>query len=228
MSLSNFDVDKKSQEKGQRKRGRPVGSKSSNVAGEVTRAKLIDVSLELFSRKGFAGVSIGAVSEASGVAKGSITHHFPNKKHLYQTVLEVVGDGVRSACHIAFDTTYSLRDRLDNLVEGIIAWSHENEAQARMVAFELLGMSERGEKAPKWVLNDHLEATTSLLKAGQTEEILVDDCSSLTLLEVIFGLAVFSAIHRPNSRQKSCDAAGENIFMKEAQDLLKQSIFKSR
>ncbi|MBO6826334.1 MAG: TetR/AcrR family transcriptional regulator [Sneathiella sp.] len=224
MSQTDFEAGEVPAKRGQRRRGRPKGSKSSNVAGEVTRAKLIEVSLELFSRQGFAGVSIGAVSDVSGVAKGSITHHFPNKKHLYQAVLEVVGSGLKSACLIAFDSSRPLGERLENLIDGIILWSFENEAQARMVAFELLGLSERGKIPPEWALTEHMENTMHLLTRGQEEELLVEDCSPLALLEVIFGLAVFSAIHKPCISEERGIAPSS---AQEAQTLLRQSIFKS-
>jgi len=226
MSQSNFELDKKPQNQKQRKRGRPVGSKSSNVAGEVTRAKLVDVSLNLFSRRGFDGVSIGAVSEASGVAKGSITHHFPNKKHLYSAVLKVVETGLREACHIAYDSIYSLEERLANLVDGVFGWAHENEAQARVMAFGLLGASEKDQLPSEWALTDHLESTIKLLEDGQAEGLLVDDCSPLTLLEAIFGLAIFNAIHKPVTQLKGVDGTRREGFIEEAQSLLKQSIFK--
>ncbi len=220
-------VGQETAEVGRRKRGRPKGSKSSNVAGEATRAKLIEISLDLFSRRGFSGVSIGALSEASGVAKGSITHHFPNKRKLYGAVLNVVGEGLSAACADAYDPSLTLTERLSSLVDGVLNWAREHQSQARMIAYELLELPERDELPKNWVLGQNLEQTLTVLQQGQEKGFLIKECSAVTLLEMILGFAVFNVMHKPFAGLmiENQELAKQPEFTSEARALLSRALY---
>jgi AcrR family transcriptional regulator len=58
--------------------------------GRTTRERLIATARELFGEHGYEGTSIGAVLEASGVARGALYHHFPSKEALFDAVLDRV------------------------------------------------------------------------------------------------------------------------------------------
>jgi len=53
-------------------------------------AHLIQVSLSLFRSKGYKRTSMADIGQASGLLKGSIYHHFPNKESLLIGVIEHV------------------------------------------------------------------------------------------------------------------------------------------
>lgn len=73
--------------------------------GRTTRDSLITVARKLFGEHGYEGTSIGAVLEATGVARGALYHHFASKEALFDAVLEreiariagVVAKAARSA-----------------------------------------------------------------------------------------------------------------------------------
>ncbi|MYQ76535.1 MULTISPECIES: TetR/AcrR family transcriptional regulator [unclassified Streptomyces] len=44
--------------------------------GEVTAAQVLDTALELYAEQGEAGLTLNAITSASGVSAGSIYHHF--------------------------------------------------------------------------------------------------------------------------------------------------------
>ncbi|MFB8208850.1 MULTISPECIES: TetR/AcrR family transcriptional regulator [unclassified Streptomyces] len=44
--------------------------------GEVTAAQVLDTALELYAEQGEAGLTLSAITSASGVSAGSIYHHF--------------------------------------------------------------------------------------------------------------------------------------------------------
>lgn len=56
--------------------------------GRATRDGLIATARELFGRHGYDGVSIAAVLEAAGVARGALYHHFASKEALFDAVLD--------------------------------------------------------------------------------------------------------------------------------------------
>src|SRR5262249_21161353 len=65
---------------------RPAGRRSQEEA-ERTRTRILDRAERLFSRRGYRGVSVRALSRACGVRPFTIQHHFGSKPGLYQAVL---------------------------------------------------------------------------------------------------------------------------------------------
>ena len=56
--------------------------------GAATRAALIEAARASFSRNGFDGSSVRAITSAAGANLGAITYHFGSKRALYDAVLE--------------------------------------------------------------------------------------------------------------------------------------------
>jgi AcrR family transcriptional regulator len=50
---------------------------------EQTQERLLNAAAELFSKKGYAGVSMRDIARAVGITQAAIYHHFPNKDALY-------------------------------------------------------------------------------------------------------------------------------------------------
>jgi AcrR family transcriptional regulator len=69
--------------------------------GRSTRERLIRAARELFGERGYDGTSIGAVLEASGVARGALYHHFPSKEALFDAVLDQVVAEIAAAAAAA-------------------------------------------------------------------------------------------------------------------------------
>jgi AcrR family transcriptional regulator len=69
--------------------------------GRTTRDRLVRAARELFGERGYDGTSIGAVLEASGVARGALYHHFPSKEALFDAVLDQVIAEVAAAAAAA-------------------------------------------------------------------------------------------------------------------------------
>lgn len=55
---------------------------------EATRAKLIEVGIELFSERGFAGVGTEEIVDRAEVTRGALYHHFGDKRDLFRAVYE--------------------------------------------------------------------------------------------------------------------------------------------
>ena len=55
---------------------------------EATRAKLIDVGIELFSERGYAAVGTEELVERAQVTRGALYHHFGDKRDLFRAVHE--------------------------------------------------------------------------------------------------------------------------------------------
>lgn len=81
---------------------------------EVTREKILDAALDVFSQKGYHDTRMDEIVTESGTSKGAIYFHFPNKERLF----------------------LALVDQFANLLERRVtdAISHEAEGMARVQA----------------------------------------------------------------------------------------------
>jgi len=52
------------------------------MSSEETKAKIIQISADLFNTKGYSGTSISDIMEATGLKKGGIYNHFKSKEEL--------------------------------------------------------------------------------------------------------------------------------------------------
>ena len=53
-----------------------------------TAQRILDSSLELFARRGYAGVSVRDIAEHAGVKKALVFYHYENKAQLLDKLLE--------------------------------------------------------------------------------------------------------------------------------------------
>jgi AcrR family transcriptional regulator len=76
------------------------------------RNKILNVAIELFARKGYAGSSIREICEAAGVTKPVLYYHFQDKEHLYQELMFDIFNRTRQNLQRLSKFHGSLRDLL--------------------------------------------------------------------------------------------------------------------
>jgi AcrR family transcriptional regulator len=60
----------------------------ARMTGEDRRRQIVDISAELFSRKGFNGTTTKEIADRAGVSEAIIFRHFPNKRALYSAIID--------------------------------------------------------------------------------------------------------------------------------------------
>lgn len=59
---------------------------------EITRERILDAALNIFSRKGYYDTRLDEIAEESQTSKGSIYFHFPNKERLFLALVDQFAD----------------------------------------------------------------------------------------------------------------------------------------
>src|SRR5437588_258212 len=85
------------------------------LPADERRRQLIEVSIDLFSRKGFAGTTTKEIAAAAGITEAVIFRHFATKQELYKAILDYKCGGENARDWLA--ETKSFMDNSDD--EGL-------------------------------------------------------------------------------------------------------------
>ena len=80
-----------------------------SAKGELTRQRIIDESLQLFSVKGYFNTSISDILQATGLTKGGLYCHFKSKEEVWRAVYD---DAVDIWKAVVFKDVRSIKDPL--------------------------------------------------------------------------------------------------------------------
>lgn len=93
------------------------GRANAPVARTPTRARLLAATMELLAEDGYAAASVGAITERTGVAAGTLYRHFPSKEALFVELFREVCNGEVEAMHAAAATHDAPLDQLAAALE---------------------------------------------------------------------------------------------------------------
>lgn len=95
--------------------------------GEQTRERIVDRAFHLAARRGFDGVSIGALAEETGLSKSGLFAHFGSKEELQVAVLDYAAARFSERVFLpAFRVARGL-PRLERLFELWLHWADDVE-----------------------------------------------------------------------------------------------------
>src|SRR3954470_4426514 len=84
---------------------------------QATREALIDAALELFTRRGYAGVGTEEIVRRARVTRGALYHHFDDKRDLFRAVHEQMEAEVVEAIQQRLASFAG--DPVEGLAEGV-------------------------------------------------------------------------------------------------------------
>lgn len=103
-----------------------------------TKQRILDISLELFSKKGFGNVSIRDIARAAETPIPNIYYYFGNKKGLYTYLLRDIMTRFAASISEA-DRGCSIRERLVNMGKAKHRFIAQNPNIMRLLFWERIG-----------------------------------------------------------------------------------------
>ena len=92
------------------------------MSSKETRAKIIQISAELFNTKGYSGTSISDVMQATGLKKGGIYNHFKSKEELALAAFDYAFQQVKKRTLKAWHKNNNARDRLLAIINNFLSY----------------------------------------------------------------------------------------------------------
>ncbi|MBI1885962.1 MAG: TetR/AcrR family transcriptional regulator [Chloroflexi bacterium] len=110
--------------------------------GPQTRKQILDVSLRLFSERGFARTTVRDIARNAGITDAAIYYHFASKRELLEALVEERGflTSLQQLEQVATDLP--LRDTLLWMARGAINLMDENRDFLRLILMEGLAGDE--------------------------------------------------------------------------------------
>ena len=145
------------------------GAVRSRTSREDTIRALIDV----FRRCGYDGTTLSMISEATGLGRASLYHHFPGgKQEMATAVLQYVSETFRATVLAPLAEAGSPQERLDNMSRGLITFYGGGEQACLIGVFALADSGAVFRDKVAGSLNGWIAAVAAVLEdAGLGEQL---------------------------------------------------------
>lgn len=165
-----------------------------------TPERLLKVGRDLFSRGGFEGTSIRALTQAAGVNLGAVTYHFQSKKGLYSAVLEQVLGPVREGIRSLVEAPLPAPRRLSLFVHSMFHYQRENVDLPRFMVQEIV-LGEQPSPPVLETVDAVVGGLARIVEEGQEEGTIVAGDSVLIALTILSQPLYLSVMPRFLNRQ---------------------------
>lgn len=135
------------------------------IQSNSAKQKFVDAALDLFSERGFYGVSLADVANEVGLTKQSVLHHFNSKEALYREVLRQLSERFQAIVDAVKTEPVGGEQRFEIYLGKLHAHMQAEPRDARLIARELLDNLERADASRKWYLRAFLDDSVALLSA---------------------------------------------------------------
>jgi AcrR family transcriptional regulator len=117
----------------------------ARLTSQERRSAIIASAIQLFSEKGFRGVTTREISQAVGVSEPVLYQHFPSKRELYEAIIDSLSASMEQDPVPHRADTSDDSDFFSVLAEAIISWHERHPAYIRLFLFSALEGNEVGE-----------------------------------------------------------------------------------
>jgi AcrR family transcriptional regulator len=118
-----------------------------------TRARILEMSLKLFSERGFTGTSTRDIANAAGLNHGLIRYHFKDKENLWREAVNFLFERMnKEMATPKEDNDLTEFDRLKNAIRRYVRYCAHYPEHARIMVQESINNSDR----LKWAVETHI------------------------------------------------------------------------
>jgi len=137
------------------------------VRSEVTRRKLLDAAIDVFSEVGYVAAGRTAIIERAGVTKGALYHHFDSMESLVTAIIE---GGFATVLNTFRGMCQPSSPALEGMIHGMFAVTTvlTTDKEARAAGLLVFALSESNE------LGDEVGAEWAAAVAAQTERAIAE------------------------------------------------------
>ncbi len=151
-----------------------------------TAQVILDKSLPLFARSGYAGVSMRNIARAVGISGAALYHHYPDKQSLYVATIGHAFADKASSIQTALDNTGTPEQRLERFVTNFTKQMASDPDFRALLHRELLDGDEKRLKL--LAENVFIEPFNAIKKLAQDMAL---DCDAHMLAISMAGLILF-------------------------------------
>lgn len=164
---------------------RPVRSPTETP----TEERLLDAAERLFGAAGFHGVALAEVAQDAGIRRPSLLYHYDTKEALYLAVLKRGFEQIHALVMESVKPEDSLEDRVDRLVDQLVAFANRRRGVVEMVLRALVTKDDPGHASTSEELAGLIGALEmAVVTAGANPEL-----SRAALLQIVSTHLVLTA-----------------------------------
>lgn len=117
------------------------GERRPSFIEQARRAQLIDATVALVARHGYAGTSLARIAEAAGISKATVLYHFPSRdavvRAAYGSVIETLTTHVGAAVAPASGAA-----AVEAYIRSLVGFLHDKPERARVITEVIVGDDE--------------------------------------------------------------------------------------
>lgn len=184
--------------------------------GEITREWVLEQAARLFNERGFSGVSLTDLMEATGLEKGGLYHHFGSKEELAFEAFSYSIDRVTRRFETRLAGLQTAMEQLHALVDAFIEYYDDPPVPGGCpimnTAVETDDANPRFRERARMAMKQYLNGIQSILAAGvrngELQKEMNTEQAATVLLCLFEGALMLSKLNRDASYLKR---AGEHM-----------------
>lgn len=179
------------------------------------RQAILDTALELFAERGFSRTSISELARITGVAEGTIFHHFKNKDGLFIAVLEHVRQTFVDAVNELQDdtTTTTGLELFERIIELYFTLSENKPNEFKLLfrgyTYKLASANPIGREHIETTYETFANALAEAIELGTRDGSIRPvqaEAQAMLVLSMLSGVVRFKSFHLWTSTRSYSDA----------------------
>lgn len=167
----------------------PEPESRTESKADLTRQRILQAGFDEIYKNGFQGMRIDAVLSKTGLAKGALYHHFPNKQALGYTIVdEVISARTQFISHAlenASDPIQTLCDLYQQFCDTLSEEEMVTGCPANNLTQEMSGLDEGFKVRLANIYNTKISAIAEALEKGQAKGIVKPDIDTYAIARFI-------------------------------------------